>query len=164
MFHLDHVSYVALRSGVVRLVLLAHQNDEVQVVPDVVLQFDVLFEWHRLVVKLVSLQTCNNTQNWCQTFCGKCLKTCRHRTCLLFADWTVSYLFPPTADETRGLQYLLFLLFLTPQVSKRVDDDAEDQVEDDDDDDEVEQQVIHHPGRKQRLLHTHTNVFKVYFT
>ncbi len=88
--------------------------------------------------------------------------------CVLLADWLVSYLFPPTADETRGLEYLLFLLFLTPQVSKRVDDDAEDQVEDDDDDDEVEQQVIHHPGRKQRLLHTHTHteihVLKAYFT
>ena len=55
--HLDHVSDVALGAGVVRLVLLAHQDDEVQVVPDVVLQFDVLLKRHRLVVELVSLQT-----------------------------------------------------------------------------------------------------------
>lgn len=56
--HLDHVSHVALWPRVVRLVLLAHQDDEVQVVPDVVLQLDVLLEGHRLVVKLVPLQTC----------------------------------------------------------------------------------------------------------
>lgn len=59
-----------------------------------------------------------------------------------------------TADEARGLQDLLLLLFLAPQVSKRVDDDAEDQVEDDDDDDEVEEQVVDDPGGEQRLLHT----------
>lgn len=51
------MSDVALGAGVVRLVLLTHQNDEVQVVPDVVLQFDVLLKRHRLVVELVSLQT-----------------------------------------------------------------------------------------------------------
>lgn len=55
--HLDHVSHVALRPRVVRLVLLAHQDDEVQVVPDVVLQLDVLFKRHCLVVELVPLQS-----------------------------------------------------------------------------------------------------------
>lgn len=48
------------------------------------------------------------------------------------------YLFLPTTYKTCRLQDLLFLLFLAPQVGKRVDDNAEDQVEDDDDDDEVE--------------------------
>lgn len=52
------MGHIALRACVVRFVLLSDQNDEVQVVPDVVLQFDVLLERHRLVVKLVSLQTC----------------------------------------------------------------------------------------------------------
>lgn len=61
--HLDHVSDVALRPGVVRLVLLTHQDDEVQVVPDVVLQFDVFLKRHRLIVKLVSLQTCGSIQS-----------------------------------------------------------------------------------------------------
>lgn len=60
--HLDHVSHVALRSCVVRLVFLAHQNDKVEVVPDIVLQFDVLFERHRLIVKLVSLEACSRTK------------------------------------------------------------------------------------------------------
>lgn len=64
--HLDHVSDVALRPGVVRLVLLTHQDDEVQVVPDVVLQFDVLLKGHRLIVKLVSLQTCGSIQSQSQ--------------------------------------------------------------------------------------------------
>lgn len=59
------MSDVALRPGVVRLVLLTHQDDEVQVVPDVVLQFDVLLKRHRLIVKLVSLQTCGRTQSQC---------------------------------------------------------------------------------------------------
>lgn len=63
-----------------------------------------------------------------------------------------------TADETRRLQNLLFLLLIAPQVCERVDDDAKDQVEDDDDDDEVEQQVVHNAGWKQRFLHTHTQI------
>ena len=61
--HLDHQGHVALGPRVVRLVLLAQQDDEVQVVPDVVLQRDVLLEGHRLVVELVSLQTCGNTHS-----------------------------------------------------------------------------------------------------
>lgn len=60
------MSDVALGPGVVRLVLLTHQDDEVQVVPDVVLQFDVLLKRHRLIVKLVSLQTCGSIQGQSQ--------------------------------------------------------------------------------------------------
>lgn len=136
---------VAFGAGVVRLVLLAHQDDEVQVVPDVVLQLDVLLEGHRLVVELVALQTCDRTQNRSQTF-RPAVGASRSRRR------------GPTADETRGLQDLLLLLLLAAKVSKRVDDDAEDQVQDDDDDDEVEQEVVHHAGRKQRLLRTRTHV------
>lgn len=43
-------------------------------------------------------------------------------------------------------------MFFAPQISKGVDDDAEDEVEDDDDDHEEEQQVVYHPGCKQWLL------------
>lgn len=57
-----------------------------------------------------------------------------------------------TADEAGGFQNLLFLLFLTPQVSEGVNDDTEDEVEDDDDDHEEEEQVVYHSGGKQRLL------------
>lgn len=52
---------IALRACVVRLVLLSQQHNKVKVVPDVVLQFDVLLKGHRLVVKLVSLQACKPT-------------------------------------------------------------------------------------------------------
>lgn len=51
------MSDVALGSGVVRLVLLSDQDDEVQVVPDVVFYFNVLLERHGLIVELISLQT-----------------------------------------------------------------------------------------------------------
>lgn len=129
--------HVTLRSRVVRLVLLTQQDDEVQVVPDVVLQIDVLFKGHRLVVELVSLQTCSRS-------------LCSEKTSHLSRSVGGTRLL--TTDETRGLQNLLLLLFLTSQVGKRVDDDAEDQVENDDDDDEVEEQVVHHSSRKQRLL------------
>lgn len=61
-------------------------------------------------------------------------------------------IFTRTTDETGGFQDLLLSLFLAPQVSKRVDDDAKDQVENDDDDDEEEQEVVDHSGCKQRLL------------
>lgn len=84
-----------------------------------------------------------------------------YTSCQLSYFWFVFLSFSsslPTTDETCRLQYLLFLLFLAPQVGKRVDDDSEDQVEDDDDNDEVEQQVVHHPGREQRLLHTQIQV------
>lgn len=55
---------IALRAGVVRLVLLSQQDNKIKVVPDVVLQFDVLLKGHGLVVKLVSLQTCKYTSLW----------------------------------------------------------------------------------------------------
>lgn len=43
-------------------------------------------------------------------------------------------------------------MLLTPQVSKGVDDDPENQVQDDDDDHEEEEEVVDHPCSKQRLL------------
>lgn len=57
-----------------------------------------------------------------------------------------------TTDETRRFQYLLFLLFLAPQVSKSVNDDTKDEVEDNDDDHEEEKQVVDHSGSKKGLL------------
>lgn len=57
-----------------------------------------------------------------------------------------------TTDKTRRFQYLLFLLFLAPQVSKSVNDDTKDEVEDNDDDHEEEKQVVDHSGSKKGLL------------
>lgn len=54
--YLYHLCHVALGACVVSLVLHPHQHDEVQVVPHVVLVFDVLLKGHGLVVKLVPLQ------------------------------------------------------------------------------------------------------------
>lgn len=59
--YLHHERDIALGAGVVCLVLLPQQDDEVKVVPDVVLQLDVLLEGHGLVVELVSLQACEGT-------------------------------------------------------------------------------------------------------
>ena len=57
-----------------------------------------------------------------------------------------------TANEASVLQNLFLLLLFTPQVSKCVDDDTEDQVENDDDDNEEEEHVINHSGTECRLL------------
>lgn len=57
-----------------------------------------------------------------------------------------------TTDEAGGLEDLLFLLFLTTQVSEGVDDDTKDQVEYDDDDDEVEEEIVDDSGWEQWLL------------
>lgn len=59
-----------------------------------------------------------------------------------------------TANKTCCLQYFLLLLFLTPQVSKGVNDDTKDEVKNYDDDHEEEEQVVNHPGRKKGLLLT----------
>ncbi len=53
----DHFSHIALWASVLCRILDLHQDDEEQVVPHVVLNFDVFFEGNRLIVKLVSLQT-----------------------------------------------------------------------------------------------------------
>lgn len=53
----DHFGHVALRASVLCRILDFHQDDEEQVVPHVVLHFDVFFESNCLIVKLVSLQT-----------------------------------------------------------------------------------------------------------
>ena len=59
-----------------------------------------------------------------------------------------------TTYEAGVLENLFFLLFLAPQVSKRVDNDTEDEIEDNDDDDEEEQQIIDDTSKEQRLLTT----------
>lgn len=54
--YLDHLSHVALGAGVFGGIFNLYQNNKEQVVPHVVLLFDVLLKSHRLVVKLVPLQ------------------------------------------------------------------------------------------------------------
>jgi len=63
-----------------------------------------------------------------------------------------------TTDEAGILKNLFFLLLLTPQIGKRVDDDTEDQIKDDDNDNEEEQQVVYNSSKKQRLLMTKHNI------
>lgn len=55
--YLYHLRHVALRPGVVCLVLHSHQHYEVQVVPHVVLIFNMLLKGHRLVVELVPFES-----------------------------------------------------------------------------------------------------------
>lgn len=57
-----------------------------------------------------------------------------------------------TTNKTGGLQDLFLLLFLTPQISKGVNDDPKDEVEDDDNDNEEEEEVVDNSSREQRLL------------
>ena len=45
-----------------------------------------------------------------------------------------NYPWLPTTNETSVLQYLLLILFFTPQISKGVDDDTKYEVKNDDDD------------------------------
>lgn len=56
--YLDHLSHVALRACVLSGILHFYQHYEEQVVPHVVLLFDVLLKSHCFVVKLVPFQTC----------------------------------------------------------------------------------------------------------
>lgn len=56
--YLDHLSHVALGPSVFGGIFNFYQHDEEQVVPHVVLFFDVLLKSHCLVVKLVPLQAC----------------------------------------------------------------------------------------------------------
>jgi hypothetical protein len=56
------------------------------------------------------------------------------------------------ASETRILQNFLFLLFLTPQIGKSVDDDTKNEIENDIDDHEEEEYVVNHSSSKHRLL------------
>lgn len=55
--YLYHLRHVTLRPCVVGLVLHSHQHDEVQVVPHVVLVFNVLLKGHCLVVELVPFES-----------------------------------------------------------------------------------------------------------
>lgn len=54
--YLDHLSHVALGARVFGGIFNFYQHNKEQVVPHVVLLFDVLLKSHRLVVKLVPLQ------------------------------------------------------------------------------------------------------------
>lgn len=57
-----------------------------------------------------------------------------------------------TTNKTGGLQDLFLLLFLTPQISKGVNNDPKDEVEDDDNDNEEEEEVVDNSSREQGLL------------
>lgn len=57
-----------------------------------------------------------------------------------------------TTNKTSGLQDLFLLLFLTPQISKGVNNDPKDEVEDNDNDNEEEEEVIDNSSREQGLL------------
>lgn len=54
----------------------------------------------------------------------------------------------PTTDETGCLENFFFLLLLTSEVSKGVNDHTKNQVQNDNNDDEEEEEVINHPGSK----------------
>ncbi len=58
LIYLNHLSHVALRACVFSGIFNFYQHNKEQVVPHVVLLFDVLLKSHRLVVKLVPLQAC----------------------------------------------------------------------------------------------------------
>jgi len=59
-----------------------------------------------------------------------------------------------TTNETGVFENLFFLLFLTSQIGKSVNDNAEDQIENDDDDDEKEQKIVNNTSKEQWLLMT----------
>lgn len=69
-FYLDHFCHVALGPCVFCGIFHFNQHYEVQVVPHVVLLFDVLFKRHCLVVKLVTLQTCSAEGTGLAVVCG----------------------------------------------------------------------------------------------
>ncbi len=55
------MGHVALWTSVVCLVFLPYQHNEIEVVPDVMLKFYVFLERYSLIIKLVPLETCWNT-------------------------------------------------------------------------------------------------------
>ena len=57
-----------------------------------------------------------------------------------------------TTNETGVLQLVFLLVFLGPEVSKRVDDDTKDEVLDDDDDHQEEGKVVEDSQEKQCVL------------
>lgn len=86
LVYLDHLSHVALGAGVFGGIFHFHQYDEEQVVPHVVLLFDVLLESHRLVVELVPLQTCREEKTHIigVTVCSVCsVRFCKN----FFKKW-----------------------------------------------------------------------------
>lgn len=70
--YLDHLRHVALRPSVFRGIFHFDKDDKEEVVPHVVLLFDVLLESHRLVVKLVPLEAYNaGGETKCELQTGK---------------------------------------------------------------------------------------------
>lgn len=58
----------------------------------------------------------------------------------------------PTTNETSVFKDFLFVLLLTPERCKGIDDDTKDEIEDDDDHHKEEQQIVDHSKKELRLL------------
>lgn len=90
--YLYHLSHVALGACVLSGVFNFNQHYEEQVVPHVVLLLDVLLKRHRLVVKLVPLQTCRGPIQ---------LRCYRRATRKSFAKINVFGLFPKLFSKNK---------------------------------------------------------------
>jgi hypothetical protein len=111
--YFDHGVDVAFGSGEFRRILDPYEDDEIKIMPHVVLVSDVILKANGFIVELGAIEA---------------------------------------ASETRILQNFLFLLFLTPQIGKSVDDDTKNEIENDNDDHEEEEHVVNHSSSKHRLL------------
>ena len=87
--YFDHGVDVAFGSGEFRRILDAYEDDEIKIMPHVVLVADVILKANGFIVELGAIEA---------------------------------------ASETRILQDFLFLLFLTPQIGKSVDDDTKNEI------------------------------------
>ena len=59
----------------------------------------------------------------------------------------------PTANKTRVLEHLLFVLLLAPQISKRINNDAKYQVKNNNDDHKEEEQIVYNTSHEHVLFH-----------
>ena len=57
-----------------------------------------------------------------------------------------------TTNEASVFKYFLFLLFLTPQIGKCINDDAKDEVQNDDDHNKEEQEIVNNPRHVKGFL------------
>lgn len=64
-----------------------------------------------------------------------------------------------TANKTSIFQICFFLLFFTSQISKRVDNNTENQVQYDNNNNEEEQKIINNSGGKHVFLQRKINQF-----
>ena len=87
--YFDHGVDVAFGSGEFRRILDPYEDDEIKIMPHVVLVADVILKANGFIVELGAIEA---------------------------------------ASETHILQNFLFLLFLTPQIGKSVDDDTKNEI------------------------------------